>query len=447
MAARVGFVDMTLPVTVESIPNHPAENRLPQPNTAPHHAIPVLERVLIGDQAASDALRTRRGTRTPQNSAIFLFPDLPPNAVAGHPAVLCLPILYKPIFNGMEPVQHLALNAGDMIAIHYRIDERIGHGSFSTVFAATNVYHDKRVAIKIIRNDQECFDAGLREIRIHSLIRQHDPEGLRHIVRMVDGFYSREHLFIVTELLNNSLFAHYMHLDTLGGHARAEFYNAATLGTLSAQMLDALDFLKGIGVTHCDVKSANICIVDSAAKLFKLIDFGSASLRYDVQTSYLQSRWYRAPEVILGCEHGPKIDMWSFGCLLAELVVGFCPFQFPSSELVLGAQMAACGPFPPWMLMDSPLADIFFSATGHVYEMDPSTLAAGVYLLRNAPDSSLSSMIDARANPTIFGEPLTMFKLFLNSLLTIDPNIRPTAADAIQHAWLAPYRMLVPHAA
>ena len=97
-------------------------NELPSPLLA---CALTRRRVLIGDQAASDALRPRRGTRTPQNSAIFLFPDLPPNAVAGHPAVLCLPILYKPIFNGMEPVQHLALNAGDMIAIQWvaaRID-------------------------------------------------------------------------------------------------------------------------------------------------------------------------------------------------------------------------------------------------------------------------------------------------------------------------------------
>ena len=306
---------------------------------------------------------------------------------------------------------------------------------------------DKRVAIKIIHNDKDCFDGGLGEIRIHSLIRQHDPEGIRHIVRVVDGFYSHEHLFIVTELLNNSLFAHYMHLETLGGHARAEFYNAATLGTLSAQMLDALDFLQGIGVTHGDVKSANICIVDSATKLFKLIDFGSASLGFDVQVSYMQSRWYRAPEVILGFEHDPKIDVWSLGCLLAELALGFCPFQYPSCELVLGAQMAACGPFPSWMLTASPLAEMFFSSAGYVYEVDPPTLTAGVYLLRTTPNSSLESMLDARADPVIFGEPLIMLKLFLSSLLTIDPSVRPTAADAIQHEWLAPYRQLLPHAA
>jgi len=448
MTDRVGFVDVALPVTVESILNHPVEERLPQPNAAPHHASAMLQRVLLNNHAAAHELRTLRGTRTSQNSAVFLHPDLP-DAVAGQDsAVLNLPILFNPNINGMEPVQHLVPNSGDMIAKHYRIDDHIGQGCFSSVFSATNVPHGKRVAIKIIRNDSKAnFDTGVGEIRIHSLIQQHDPEGRRNIIRMVDRFYSREHLFIVTELLNNSLFAHYMHLETLGSHARAEFYNAATLGALSAQMLDALDFLQGIGIAHGDVKSANVCIVDSAARHFKLIDLGSAILRNDVHSSYVQSRWYRAPEVILGCEHDPKIDIWSLACLLAELILGFCPFQFPSCELVLGAQMAACGPFPAWMLTASPIAEMFFSPAGCVYEVDPPSQSAGVYLLRSASDSSLSSMLDARADSAIFGEPLDMFKLFLESLLTIDPNVRPTAADAIQHAWLAPYRLLLPHAA
>ena len=137
---------MTLPVTVASIPNHPVEDRLPQPHTTPHHSITMLEcappahrvrrasllatyrvlprrRVLLHDRAASDVLRTLRGVGTPRNSAVFIHPDLPDDAVDGHSAVLNLPFLYHPTFNGTEPVRHLTPNAGDMVAIQWvRID-------------------------------------------------------------------------------------------------------------------------------------------------------------------------------------------------------------------------------------------------------------------------------------------------------------------------------------
>ena len=153
MTDRVGFVDVALPVTVESILNHPVEERLPQPNAAPHHASAMLQyvsphepavcdahpsqllacalrRVLLNNHAAAHELRTLRGTRTSQNSAVFLHPDLP-DAVAGQDsAVLNLPILFNPNINGMEPVQHLVPNSGDMIAKQWvatRIDLHTCH--------------------------------------------------------------------------------------------------------------------------------------------------------------------------------------------------------------------------------------------------------------------------------------------------------------------------------
>ena len=69
-------------------------------------------------------------------------------------------------------------------------------------------------------------------------------------------------------------------------------------------MLGALAFLHALGITHCDVKTPNICVAHAATKQFKLIDFGSCVLTYDAHLSYLQSRSYRAPEVTLGgCKH------------------------------------------------------------------------------------------------------------------------------------------------
>ena len=74
------------------------------------------------------------------------------------------------------------------------------------------------------------------------------------------------------------------------------------MATLSSHILSALAFLHRFGIAHCDVKPENICLTSAnpMRTAFKLIDFGSAVLKYDVHNSYVQSRWYRAPEVSLG---------------------------------------------------------------------------------------------------------------------------------------------------
>ena len=369
-------------------------------------------------------------------------------------------------------------------------------------------------------------------MRVHSLLLRHDPEGRRHLLRMLDCFYFREHLFIVTELLNSSLLAHYMHLQSLG--KRQAYYNAHTLGMLSAQVLDwllssatesrrepraaecrrvppsaaechrvplsaaecrrappsaaecrrvppsaaecrrvqpigtriatararhrvaltatdchtvriltsqildALDFLHSISITHCDIKTPNICLVDAGARQFKLIDFGAAVLTHDVHTSYLQSRWYRAPEVMLGCPWCEKIDLWSLGCVLAEVTVGCALYQYNSIELVLAAQKATRGPFPDWMLSKHPIAQMFFSPSGSVYEVDPHRMPQGTYLIRSAQESDLRTLMKSMLEPDVFGD-VDGFIAALEQLLTIDPNARPGTAECLRSPFVAPH--------
>jgi serine/threonine protein kinase len=151
----------------------------------------------------------------------------------------------------------------------------------------------------------------------------------------------------------------------------------------------------------------------------------------------LQSRWYRAPEVILGLSWTPKVDVWSLGCVAIELAFGFLPFQFASTDLVLAAHKAMRGPFPPWM-MEGPLGSIYFSGSGYVYEVDPPATAPGTYLLRAEPNTTLVELLAQQLDPAIFGDVLS-FSHFAETLLTIDPDVRPTAAEALQHPWMASY--------
>jgi serine/threonine protein kinase len=75
-------------------------------------------------------------------------------------------------------------------------------------------------------------------------------------------------------------------------------------------------------VIHCDLKPENILFTDEKLDSIKVIDFGSSCFSYKTGFSYVQSRYYRAPEIVLGLPYTQAADMWSLGCILAELKSG-----------------------------------------------------------------------------------------------------------------------------
>lgn len=92
--------------------------------------------------------------------------------------------------------------------------------------------------------------------------------------------------------------------------------------SITIQCLEALQFLHSLGLIHCDLKPENILVKSYSRCEVKVIDLGSSCFETDHLCSYVQSRSYRAPEVILGLSYDKKIDIWSLGCILAELCTG-----------------------------------------------------------------------------------------------------------------------------
>lgn len=97
--------------------------------------------------------------------------------------------------------------------------------------------------------------------------------------------------------------------------------------SITRQCLEALEFIHGLGLIHCDLKPENILVKSYSRCEVKVIDLGSSCFQTDHLCSYVQSRSYRAPEVILGLPYDQKIDMWSLGCILAELCSGNVSFN------------------------------------------------------------------------------------------------------------------------
>mmetsp|Transcript_3115 Transcript_3115/g.1828 ORF Transcript_3115/g.1828 Transcript_3115/m.1828 type:complete len:153 (-) Transcript_3115:391-849(-) len=140
-----------------------------------------------------------------------------------------------------------------------------------------------------------------------------DIDDNHHIVRMTDYFVFRRHLVIVFELLSVSLY------DLLKNN---NFHSLSLkiVRSITKQLLVAMTLIQQANIIHCDLKPENV-LFKSASEV-KVIDFGSACFENYTVYSYIQSRFYRAPEVILGRPYDSKIDTWSLGCIAAELFIG-----------------------------------------------------------------------------------------------------------------------------
>lgn len=88
--------------------------------------------------------------------------------------------------------------------------------------------------------------------------------------------------------------------------------------------MNALKYLKSLGIIHCDLKPENILLKSKDKSGIVVADFGSGTMEDEIVYTYIQSRFYRAPEIMLGVfPYTPGIDMWSMGCIMIELFTGF----------------------------------------------------------------------------------------------------------------------------
>ncbi len=131
-----------------------------------------------------------------------------------------------------------------------------------------------------------------------------------------------------------------------------------------AQMFTSLRFLRSLRIIHCDMKPENILLKQSNKSGIKLIDFGSSCLENETVYTYIQSRFYRAPEVILGLPYGHPIDVWSTACILAELFTGYPLFPGENETEQLLCIMEIMGPPPDHLVMACTRKKTFFEADG-----------------------------------------------------------------------------------
>ena len=130
------------------------------------------------------------------------------------------------------------------------------------------------------------------------------------------------------------------------------------------QLLSSLVLLKAHKVIHCDLKPENVLLAHPTRSEIKVIDFGSSCLENEKVYTYIQSRFYRSPEVILGMTYGMPIDMWSLGCILAELLTGYPIFPGENEQEQLACIMEVFGPPEKHLIEKSTRKKLFFDSLG-----------------------------------------------------------------------------------
>ncbi|XP_035500289.1 homeodomain-interacting protein kinase 1 isoform X3 [Scophthalmus maximus] len=338
----------------------------------------------------------------------------------------------------------------------YEVLEFLGRGTFGQVAKCWKRGTNEIVAIKILKNHPSYARQGQIEVSILSRLSTENADEF-NFVRSYECFQHKNHTCLVFEMLEQNLY------DFLK-HSKFSPLLLKCIRPILQQVATALMKLKSLGLIHADLKPENIMLVDPLRQPYrvKVIDFGSAShVSKAVCSTYLQSRYYRAPEIILGLPFCEAIDMWSLGCVIAELFLGWPLYPGASeydqiryisqtqglpAEYLLSAGTKTCrffnrGPdssYPLWRLK---------TPAEHEAEMGIKSKEARKYIFNCLDDMMQVNMTNLEGTD-ILAEKADRreFIDLLKKMLTLDADKRVTPMKTLNHPFVTMTHLLhFPH--
>lgn len=320
----------------------------------------------------------------------------------------------------------------DHIGYRYEVLKILGKGSFGQVVKAYDHKTNQHVALKMVRNEKRFHRQAQEEIRILEHLRKQDKDNNMNIIHIVDSFTFRNHTCITFELLS-------MNLYELIKKNKFQGFSLQLVRKFAHSLLQCLDALHRNRIIHCDLKPENILLKQQGRSGIKVIDFGSSCYEHQRIYTYIQSRFYRAPEVILGGKYGMPIDMWSLGCILAELLTGYPLLPGEDEGDQLACMIEVLGMPSQGLLDQSKRAKNFINSKGQPRYCTVTTLPDGTTILnggrsrrgkvRGPPGSK--DMVKA-----LKGCDDPLFLDFLKRCLEWEPQSRMNPSQALRHPWL-----------
>ncbi|BFZ54962.1 serine threonine protein kinase CMGC group [Savitreella phatthalungensis] len=337
---------------------------------------------------------------------------------------------------------HYKIVPNTALTSRYRIVKLLGQGTFGKVVEAYDTLRKTSVAIKIIRAIQKYRDASMIELRVLRSLNESDPSNKNKCIHLRDCFDYRNHVCIVTDLLQMSIY------DFLQQNEFAPF-PARHIQELARQLFTSVAFLhRELRLVHTDLKPENILLVDATFAVepypsgqsqsrtrrilrspeIRLIDFGSATFEDEYHSNVVSTRHYRAPEIILGLGWSYPCDVWSVGCILVELLLGDALFQTHDDLEHLAMMQVVCGRIDGHLVRAaSQSAKKLFRPSGRLD-----------YPNRDTSRNARKFVKDMRSLPQLL-PPTSNFNNHLCDLLTkvfiYDQAKRITATQALDHAF------------
>ncbi|KAF1787439.1 Protein kinase, ATP binding site [Phytophthora cactorum] len=339
---------------------------------------------------------------------------------------------------------------GEVLNGKYRVLGAVGKGVFSTVLRChciTPLETDSGgslsvVAVKLIRNNDVMRDAAQTELKLLKELGERDPRDKKHCIRLLDSFTHRNHVAMVFEPMQMNVREAMKKFGGKGG------ISIQAVRVFSKHLLIALNHLESCGVIHADIKPDNV-LLDEKQTTIKLCDFGSAFKADNGKqdpTPYLVSRFYRAPEIVLGLAYDKAVDMWSVGCCLYEMFTGKVMFPGSTNNEMLKLFMELKGKIPNKLIKKHRQAYI------DQFEMEPhftedlkfcsreSDRVTGKPILRLMDNiktkNDLAGSLMAAKSTTDDRKQVLELRSLLDRMFTLDPSKRISLKDALAHSFM-----------
>ena len=300
------------------------------------------------------------------------------------------------------------------IAYRYEIIEILGKGSFGQVFKCKDHKNGSVVALKMIKNKKRFHQQAVIEVRVLDAIRKVGKEGTTYVVEMLDYFSFRNHICLTFELLSITLYD-FMRLNSFSG------FSLLLIRKFAIQILLALCLIRKLKIVHCDLKPENILLKHPTRSGIKIIDLGSGCFESERVYTYIQSRFYRAPEIVFGIPYTCSIDMWSLGCILFELYTGNPLFPGESEGELLQLIMELKGVPSKELLMRGMRWKMFFDDEFKPKQPNPKVK------MRRPGAKDLRTLIATKD---------LAFVDLIERCLEWDPVKRITPDEALNHPWV-----------
>lgn len=253
-----------------------------------------------------------------------------------------------------DSLTNIKLKKNDLICTgrnKFIVQDYLGCGTFADVYKIEDLYSNNQFAIKIFKSGTCYLKVGMNEAFLLKKLRNYR----NHFVVFYEEFFYKQHFCIVEQLLSNNLYEFIKYTNHQG-------FDHGMTKNIAIQLLNALFILQMEGITHGDIKPENICLdrIDDKSFKVKIIDLGSSFIQPKKNSFYIQSRYYRAPETILGLNYGHGIDLWSFGCVIYEIFTGLPLFPGKSNKEQIMRYTKLLGMPPVAMLENGKNAQLYF---------------------------------------------------------------------------------------